>query len=82
LPLAEADLLAAVRACRARGDVVNALWLRSQMLRLVDEHFPKSDVPAEFKGDAADYRGAVRWHNFTASNSWRKRFCVRNNQTG
>ena len=46
-PLAEADLLAAVRARRARGDAVNALWLRSQMLRLVDEHHPKSDVPAE-----------------------------------
>ena len=66
-PLAVAHLLDAVHARRAKGDVVNVLWLRSQMLRYVQQDY--RSVPAEFQGEVADYPGAARRHNFTAGNS-------------
>ena len=78
-PLAEAALLDEVRRRRNRGDVVTALWLRTQMMTYVSVHYPISDVPAEFAGEAVDYPGAAKFHNFRAGNTWRQRFCVRNN---
>ena len=78
-PLAEAALLEDVRKRRKRGDVVTALWLRSQMLFYVKRHYPKSKVPTEFTGDPVQYPGAALFHNFKAGNTWRQRFCMRNN---